>query len=149
MAIVNKSVSLKDQRIALRVFASHIQATESAIQTLDAKRKKLSDTLLRLLEFQSQLKDALEHAEDNENKLIESLKKLPNIGEAAVYLANLSPNGEITAQYAKKMISDRAGLGSAGAIFAYFSRTDDFETIDRGKYKLCRQHSIPSPVRLL
>ena len=143
-----KSVSVEDQRTALRVFVAYINTTKTTIKVLETDVNNLYQKLQRLEEFKSELERGIKDTVHGEEQLIESLKKLPNIGAAAVFLATLSPEGTITAAYAKRLISDRAKLGTSGAIFAYFSRTEDFETVGRGKYKLSRLHSIPQPTQI-
>lgn len=139
-----------DLQAADRVISSQINLTHRQIAQATKRLDLLKMKLERLEEFKNDITSTVKELESKEVELIEELKKKGSIGEAAIYLAQQFPDSTITAQYAKRMISDRAGLGTPGAIFAYFSRTDAFKTVDRGKYKLIpptKLHAIPSPIR--
>ena len=129
-------VGVDDLKIARKVVQSQMEAVQINLNMLEYDIAELSKRLYRMTQYENDLNIAIFGAQQQEEKSLRDLKKMTSIGEAAVYLAKMSPDQTISSQFAKKMIADCAGLGTAGAIHAYFSRAENFQSVDRGTYKL-------------
>ena len=130
---MDNNISPADTEIAIRVARCHVVLLDAEIKQLHQNMGIAQQAKEAVLSFIALLGGTME----DDDAVIEKIKAMRTIGDAAIYLAERDIDRTVAVSEVIRLIV-AAGLGKDTAVNAYFSRTDRFARVDR--------YPTPAPV---
>ena len=117
-----------------------LEAAKELKLRIEFEMKKLEDQLEEWVERQTTTDEFISMLEHDLG-----VESVPTVGEVARDLAGRHIGHLVTSREVTQIVTEN-GFGTEGAVHAFFSRTNEFERVGRGQYRLRSQDETEETV---